>query len=309
MQDHAAAHEAGDGVLGCELRSHRAGCCDPGRRHLAADDALAVAGQQPVDTAAVVGQLAPDRQQQAGDDVERALPELGQLGQLRLPGNRECLRLGRPPRRRRQRIDGDRRTLQRPDQPHPALDAAVVEHEAGRQHLHGRAVRLAVDKEAAATLGALVDGIAERQRLVAVAPDDGEHLRLGAGARMGVDRAALHDPQRRRRDGLDADIVGSGRDGAFDLGLQQRLECREQRVLQVYGQCRRQLLLQRPVAVRERKPSRVLEPLQRAALDLARVEQHVELPQRRARVDALQGCGSTAGNLEEYVDLRVWRSS
>jgi hypothetical protein len=114
---------------------------------------------------------------------------------------------------------------------------------------------------------------------------------------MGVDRAPLGDPERRRRDGLDADIVGAGRDGPLDLRLQQRLERREQRVLQVDGERqqlveeladRRQLLLERAVAVGERQARGLLEALQRAALELARVEQHVELPQRRARVDALQ---------------------
>ena len=41
MQDHAAAHQAREGVLGRELRRRRAGRCDPGRRDLPADDALA----------------------------------------------------------------------------------------------------------------------------------------------------------------------------------------------------------------------------------------------------------------------------
>ena len=84
-------------------------------------------------------------------------------------------------------------TLQRPDEPDAALDAAVVEHEAGRRHLHGRAVRLAVEEQPAAALRALLQGVGERQRLVAVAPGDGEHLRRRAGARMGVDRAPLDD--------------------------------------------------------------------------------------------------------------------
>src|SRR4051812_11885718 len=36
--------------------------CDPGRRHLTADDALAVIGLEPIDAAALVGQPAPNRQ-------------------------------------------------------------------------------------------------------------------------------------------------------------------------------------------------------------------------------------------------------
>jgi hypothetical protein len=52
---------------------------------------------------------------------------------------------------------------------------------------------------------------------------------------MRVDGAPLHDPERRGGNGLDADVVGAGRDGPLDPGLQQHLERREQRVLQVDG--------------------------------------------------------------------------
>ena len=65
-----------------------------------------------------------------------------------------------------------------------------------------------------------------------------------------------------RSDGLDTDIVGAGCYCTLDLCLQQRLECGEQRVLQVDGERqqpveeladRRQLLLERAVAVGERE--------------------------------------------------------
>ena len=46
------------------------GLRDPGRRDQPADDALAGIGLQPVDPHGLVGQPLPDRQQQAGDDVE-----------------------------------------------------------------------------------------------------------------------------------------------------------------------------------------------------------------------------------------------
>ena len=90
-----------------------------------------------------------------------------------------CSVLGRPPCRRVQRVHGDGGPLQRPHEAHPPLDAAVVEHNAGRRHLHGRPVRLAVEEQPAAALGALRQGVGERQRLVAVAPGNGEYLRLG----------------------------------------------------------------------------------------------------------------------------------
>ena len=136
----------------------------------------------------------------------------------------ERLRVGHPPRRRRQRIDGDRRAFEGPDQTDAAFDGAVVEHDAWCRDLHCCPVRLAVDEQPATALGALVQGVGERQRLVAVSARNGEDLRLGAGPWMGVDRAPLDDPERRGRDGLDAGIVGARRNGALDLGLQQRLE-------------------------------------------------------------------------------------
>ena len=73
------------------------------------------------------------------------------------------------------------------------------------------------------------------KRLVAVAPGDGEHLCLGPGRRMDIDGAPLGDVEALRRQRLDAEIVGAGGDGAFDLRGQQVLEHREERVLQVDG--------------------------------------------------------------------------
>ena len=65
-------------------------------RDQAADDALAVVGLQPVDPAGLVRQARPDRQQQAGDDVERAVRERRHRGELRFPGFGERL-ARRPP--------------------------------------------------------------------------------------------------------------------------------------------------------------------------------------------------------------------
>ena len=68
---------------------------------------------------------------------------------------------------------------------------------------------------------------------IALAPADGEHLRLGAGLRMDIERAAVGDDQAFGRERLDAEIIGARRDRAFDPGAQQILEHAEQRVLQM----------------------------------------------------------------------------
>ena len=122
---------------------------------------------------------------------------------------------------------------------------------------------------------------------------------------MGVERAALDDAQRFRRDGLDAEIVGAGRDGALDLRAQQILERAEQHVLQVDGEReqpveegrdRRQFFAQRAVGIGQVKPGRGLEFPERTAFDLAGIEQRVELAQRRAAIDRIRDCprGGTA---------------
>ena len=116
------------------------------------------------------------------------------------------------------------------------------------------------------------------KRPVALAPADGEDLRLRAGLRMDVERPPVGHDQALGRQRLDADVVGAGGDRALDLGAQQILEHAEQRVLQVDGQRqqaieeggdRRQLLAQAAVLVGQAQAGGVLERLQRAALDLA----------------------------------------
>ena len=71
VQHGPAVEHGGPGIGRCESRRvARDGLRHPGRRDEAADDALAVIGLQPVDAAMLVGQPPPDRQQQAGDDVQ-----------------------------------------------------------------------------------------------------------------------------------------------------------------------------------------------------------------------------------------------
>jgi hypothetical protein len=97
-------------------------------------------------------------------------------------------------------------------------------HRSARKKGLGGGIWPSIDEQPGAVLGATVERLGERERLVAVAAQDREYLRLGAGRRMRVDRAALDDAERFRRDGLDIEIVGTGGDGALDPGPQQVLE-------------------------------------------------------------------------------------
>jgi hypothetical protein len=114
---------------------------------------------------------------------------------------------------------------------------------------------------------------------------------------MGVDRAPLGDHQALGGHGLDTDIVGPGRDRALDRGGQQILEHGEEAVLQrdlerqkpvEEGGDRRQVFSQRAVAANNLETSRLLEGLERAALDLAGVKQLVELAQWPASFEPIQ---------------------
>jgi hypothetical protein len=138
-------------------------------------------GLQAVDVAAVVRQLAPDREQKAGHDMERSLAEFGELCDLGLPRQREGLGISLPPCGRRQRIDGDRRALERAPKPYAALDGAVIEHDAGRGYLHRRPVRRAVEEQPVSALHRQLHGLGERQRLAAVSTDTSAHSSVNAG--------------------------------------------------------------------------------------------------------------------------------
>ena len=100
-----------------------------------------------------------------------------------------------------------------------------------------------------------------------------------------------------RRDGLDAEIVDAGGDGALDLRSQQILERAEQDVLRINGEGehaveerrdRRQLLAQAAVGVSKAEPRRGLECPERASFHLSGVEEHVELPQGGAGVHGFE---------------------
>ena len=163
---------------------------DPGRRDLAADDALAVVGLEPIDARRFIRQALPDRQQQTGDDVDLAVGELRHVGELGLPGAREGLAVGLAPMGLRHHRQRDDRVLHRPDQPDAAFDLAVVEHDAAGRHLHGGAARLRVDQQHGARIGEMVQRLVERDRPVALALRDGEQPGFGRRCRDGCRSSA-----------------------------------------------------------------------------------------------------------------------
>ena len=181
----------------------------PGGRDLAADDALASVGLEPIDPGRLVRQPLPDRQQQAGDDVDRAVGELRDLGDLRLPGRGEglaidflpmalvhhpqrsmCCSIGRIRRTRRSispsssiRLGAGTCTAARPERP--------LTSSAARGSERWSSASSSVDGRLRPALG------------------DGEQPGFGAGAGMGVDRLAIGDdealgPQRLQADVIDA---------------------------------------------------------------------------------------------------------
>src|SRR5208283_1447002 len=87
IEDGPAIHQRGEGVIGRQVRwAGFKGTGDPCRGDLATNDTLAGVGLEPIDPRRFVRQTLPDRQQEAGDDVDLAVRELRYLGDLRLPG-------------------------------------------------------------------------------------------------------------------------------------------------------------------------------------------------------------------------------
>ena len=119
----------------------------PGRRDLAADDALAGIGLKPVDAGRLVRQPLPDRQEQACHDMDGAVGELGHFGEFRLPGRGEAFAVGLRPMAFGHHLQRKAVMLHRPDQPHAPFDLAVIEHEARSRHLNGGPAGALVDQQ------------------------------------------------------------------------------------------------------------------------------------------------------------------
>ena len=109
---------------------------------------------------------------------------------------------------------------------------------------------------------------------------------------MSIDDVAVGDREALGLKRFQAQLIGSRRDGPLDAGGQQILKGGEQRILEVDGERqhtieeggdRRQLVLEAGV-VAQAETRRLLEGEQRAAFDLARIEQPIELAQGVARI-------------------------
>ena len=194
---------------------------DPGGRDPAADDALAVIGLQPVDAGFVLGELLPDRQQQARHDVQRGFRELRHLGQFRGPGGGEGRAVGLEPVGVLHDLGRNRAGLGRADQPQARLDGAVVQHQAGGGHLHGGPARAAVDQKPCLRVVEPVERIRERGRRVAPLFRDGQKLGFGAGAGMGVDHPSIRDAEALGAQRLEPEVIDPGGDGALDPLVEQ----------------------------------------------------------------------------------------
>ena len=201
---------AANALSGVERRCvRRQRGCDPGGRDLASDDALARIGLKPIDARRLVRQALPDRQQQARDDVDRAVGEGGHLGKLGLPNGGEALAIGFRPVALRHHLQGKAVALHRANQPHASFDFAIIEHEARRRDLNGRTARALVDQQHGARIGEAIQSLVQRHRAIALALGDDEQAGLRAGAGMGVDRAPIGDDEALGAERLQPDVIGS----------------------------------------------------------------------------------------------------
>lgn len=214
--------------------------------------------------------------------------ELRHLGDLPFPCGREGVAAGLLPMASDHGRGRHGVGFGRTHQPDAVLHVAVIGHHRGGVDLHRRPARPFVDKELSARTGEMIERGVQRQGPVARPLGDREQARFRAGPRMGVDRLAVGDDEALRAQRFQPRVVGSGRDGAFDPCVQQLLEGGEEDALKLDGQRQhpveegrdgRKLVLY-SVGIDQLEPGRLLEPMERAALDLAAHEKHVELPQR-----------------------------
>ena len=165
------------------------------------------------------GQPLPDRQQQAGDDVEIAVGEFGHRRDLGLPGARRIPPA--PPPAIGSRAIRDRRSRCAPSgagagravRPRHRRASGSAPAPARRRGPIG-----ALTSKRARGIAGAFQRLGEGEWPVAIPAPDREHLRLGAGLGMNIERAAIRDGQALGRDGLDPEVIGAGRDGALDPG-------------------------------------------------------------------------------------------
>ena len=266
----------------------------------AADHALAVFRLEAVDPHILGRQPVPDRQQQAGDDVKRALGEFRNLRTFGFPHRREFFGGGFAPVRALEMVDVRVSRVMGRIRRVRASTRAVIVHQAGSRDLHRGAMRLLVDQQAGAGVPGQGERLGERQGPVAVLAQHAIAAGFGARRGMGVHRTAFGDAEALGGERLDADVVGAAGNRRFDTRVEQLLEGGEERVLHRDPERqdavqelrdRRQLFLERTVLVDKIETGRVLKIAERAALDLPGIKQLVELAQ----------CGFGVGAFEIVV--------
>ena len=269
---------------------------DPCGGDLATDNALACVGLQTIDPRRLVRQPLPDRQQQARDDVDRALGEFGNARKLRLPGGGKAFSVGFEPMAFRHHPQGNAVLLHRADQPHSAFNLTVVEHEARRRNLHRGPVGALVDQQDGTLIRKTAEGVIQGHWMISLTLDNREEPRFGAGRRMNINCPPISDDKALGAQRFQPDVIGAGCDRTLDASGQQPLERREENVLQLDGERqqpvqegrdRRKLILD-AVRINELQSRRVFEHLERAALDLAAGHEHIELAQRITPVLAFE---------------------
>ena len=288
MQDRLALDHRRPRILGRQIRrifeaEIAIDLAERRRRHQPADHPLAPrvlplasprrikVGLQAIDAHRVLRQPPPDRQQQAGDDMEAAGGERRNLSDLSLPCLGEGVFVRFLPLRMRQGIMSNRAALHRSQEAHPALDRAIITHQPRSRQLHGGPAGTGVDQELRSRVTRPFQRFLQGHGLVAVLALDLEDPGLGAGGVVGVHRPPLGDHQALGGHGLDADIISARCDRPLDRGGQQILEHGEEVVLQrdlqrqqavEEGGDRRQVFLERAVATGDLQAGRLLERLQ-----------------------------------------------
>ena len=99
--------------------------------------------------------------------------------------------------------------LHRAQQADTAFDLAIVQHDAGRRDLHGRAAGLRVHQQSGPRVVRTVQRLGEAERPIALAPADGEDLGLRTGLGMDIERTPIGHRQALGDQRLDPDIVGA----------------------------------------------------------------------------------------------------
>ena len=195
MEDMRALVQAGEGLVSRQTRrAFVEDRSDPSVRNLSRDDALAGVGLDAIDAARFARQAFPNRQQQAGDDMQRRLDIFRQLRNFPLPGLGENLFVGHAPMRLPHVLCRIGRALHRAHQAHAGFDIPLVRHHAERRDFDGGAAGLCIDEKARLGVVEQLQRAGKRERLRPVTLGEGQKLGPRGGDGMRENHAAVdHD--------------------------------------------------------------------------------------------------------------------